>query len=401
MKNPRSHFPFFKVHPAMVYLDNASTTQRVDSALEAEFSSSVECNANVHRGLYPLAEASTERYEAVREIGRRFLNAASAKEIVFTHGTTEGLNIVAQAWGRSHLKAGDEVLLSTMEHHSNLVPWQMVAKATGAKLKFIPLTAKGDLDYSALEKMVNKRTRLVSITGLSNVLGTRVDLKKIVKAARAVKALVCVDAAQLAAHEAIDVQKLDVDFLAFSSHKLYGPTGAGILYGKQALLESMSPWMGGGDMIRSVQLESSEWNEVPYKFEAGTPNIAGVIGMGAALEFMMEQGWQDIEAQEEVCMKALLEGLKALPFVTVYGTKKWPLHRGAVSFNVKGVHAHDTAAVLGEIGICVRAGHHCTMPLHSLLKTAATVRASVGIYTTPKDIAALLKGLKKVAQLFA
>ncbi len=401
MKNLRDRFPFFKQNSALVYLDSASTSQRVDSALAAEEEFYLRTNANVHRGLYPIAEQATEKYEGVREIAKRFLNAPAPSIIVFTRGTTEGLNIVAQCWGRAHLKKGDEVLLTLMEHHSNWVPWQMVAKETGAVLKFCPLRQSGDLDYEAFEKMLGPKTKMVSITGLSNVLGTWVDMKKIVTLARTVGALVCVDAAQLVAHEPIDVQALDVDFLAFSSHKIYGPTGAGILYGKAELLNAMNPWMGGGDMIRSVSLESSEWNEVPYKFEAGTPNIAGVIGMGAAMEFLMEQDWKALQAHEKTLLELLTEELKRLPFVEVYGVQKWPTHRAAVSFNVKGVHAHDVAAVLGERGVCVRAGHHCAMPLHAWLKTPASVRASFGVYNTEADVRALVGALKQVNTLFS
>ena len=400
MKNVRDHFPFFKQNPAVIYLDSASTTQRVDSALEAEQEFYTKYNANVHRGLYPLAETATEKYEAVREIAQRFLNAPSPKDIVFTRGTTEGLNMVAQCFGSTHLKKGDEILLSTMEHHSNLVPWQMLAQKTGAVLQFCPLTENGDLDYVAFEKKLNFKTKIVSITGLSNVLGTRVDLKKIATLTHAAGAVLCVDAAQLAAHERIDVQELDVDFLALSSHKIYGPTGSGILYAKSELLEQMEPWMGGGDMIRSVTLEASDWNDVPYKFEAGTPNIAGVIGMGAAMEFLMDLGFETTQAHEKNLMELLFAELKALPFVEVYGTQSWLTHRAAVSFNVKGVHAHDTAAVLGDAGICVRAGHHCAMPLHAWLKRPASVRASFGIYNTEADIRSLLNSLRKVSELF-
>ena len=400
MKDLKSHFPFFIGNPHLVYLDSASTSQRVDRTLEAEQEFYTKYNANVHRGLYPIAEKASEHYEAVRETAQRFLHASAASSVVFTRGTTEGLNIVAQCWGRPHLKKGDEVLLTVMEHHSNLVPWQMIAQETGAVLKFCPLTKNGDLDYDAFEKLLTKKTKMVSITGLSNVLGTFVDLERVIEWAHKVGALVCVDAAQLAAHSPLDVQALDVDFLAFSSHKIYGPTGAGILFGKKEHLEAMNPWMGGGDMIRSVSLETSEWNDVPYKFEAGTPNIAGVIGMGAAMEFLMDQDWEALRAHEKTLFELLIEELKALPFVEVYGVQKWPTHRAAVSFNVKGVHAHDTAAVLGEHGVCVRAGHHCAMPLHTWLKTPASVRASFGLYNTEADVKALIKALKEVEKLF-
>ncbi len=396
----KKHFPFFKKHPKLVYLDNASTTQRLDSALDAERDFYVNSNANVHRGLYPLAEEATEKYEAVRKIAKKFVNAAEESEIIFTRGTTEGLNIVAQGWGRKFLKKGDEIVLTILEHHSNLVPWQMVAKETGAQVRFCPILSTGGLDYKALEKLVNKKTKIVSITGLSNTLGTVVDLSVVVRLAKKVGAKVCVDAAQLAAHFPIDVKKCDIDFLAFSSHKIYGPTGAGVLYAKREILEAMDPWLGGGDMIREVHEEFSTWNEIPWKFEAGTPNIAQVIGMGAAMEFMMKLGknklMQHDREMQEYCFKKLNE----LPFVTVYGPKSFDQHRGSISFTVKGVHPHDIAAILGEEGICVRAGHHCTMPLMKSLCLISTVRVSFGIYNTAKDIEKLAAGLRKVAKVF-
>src|SRR3989338_3354998 len=294
----KTQFPFFKKHPKVVYLDSASTSQRLGVSLKAEESYYLDFNANVHRGLYPLAEKATEKYEAVRETARQFLNAKSSSEIVFTRGATESLNIVAQGWGRKFLKKGDEIVLSVLEHHSNLVPWQMVAKETGAVLRFCPILSTGNLDYKSLEKLITKKTKIVTMTGLSNTLGTVIDLSVVLRFARKVGAKVCVDAAQLAAHFPIDVQKLDVDFLAFSGHKIYGPTGAGILYAKREILEEMDPWLGGGDMIREVHEEFSTWNETPWKFEAGTPNIAQVIGMGPAMKFLMKLGKNTVMRQD-------------------------------------------------------------------------------------------------------
>ncbi len=399
--NLRAQFPIFKNQPKLVYLDSASTTQRAKASLDAEQDYYLNGNANVHRGLYPLAEEATQRYEHVREIAKKFLHVGKEGEIIFTRGTTEGLNLVASCWGKKFLKKGDEVVLSVLEHHSNLVPWQMVARETGAVLKFCPILSTGNLDYQALEKIITKKTKMVSITGLSNTLGTLIDLPVVVRLAQKVGARVCVDAAQLVAHMSVDVRKLDVDFLAFSSHKIYGPTGAGVLYAKRGLLEAMDPWLGGGDMIREVTQEFSTWNDVPWKFEAGTPSVAQVIGMGAAMEFMMNVGKNTLMKHDRELQEYMFKKLNELPFVTVYGPKGFDQHRGSISFNVKGVHPHDVAAILGEEGICVRAGHHCAMPLMQALCLVSTVRVSFGLYNTSKDIEALAKGLKKVAKIFS
>jgi len=399
--NLRAHFPIFIAHPKLVYLDSASTTQRVDRALVAEQDYYLDSNANVHRGLYPLAEEATEKYEHVRTIAKQFLHVGKEGETVFTHGATEGLNIVALGWGRQFLKKGDEIVLSLLEHHSNLVPWQMVAKETGAVVKFCPILSTGNLDYKALEKLVTKKTKIISITGLSNTLGTLIDLPVVVRLARKVGAKICVDAAQLVAHMSVDVQKLDLDFLVFSAHKIYGPTGAGVLYAKREILEAMNPWLGGGDMIREVSEEFSTWNDVPWKFEAGTPSIAQVIGMGGAMEFMMDVGKNTLMKHDRELQEYAFKKLNELSFVEVYGSKGFDQHRGSISFNVKGVHPHDVAAILGEENICVRAGHHCTMPLMKALGVGATVRVSFGLYNTAKDVEALARGLKKVAKVFS
>ncbi len=398
--NLRARFPIFKTHPKLVYLDSASTSQRVDSSMKAEQDYYLNSNANVHRGLYPMAEAATEKYESVREIARKFLHAGKDGEVVFTRGATESLNIVALGWGRKFLKKGDEVLLTVLEHHSNLVPWQIVAKEKGARVKFCPILSTGNLDYKALEKLVTKKTKIISVTGLSNTLGTLIDLPVVVRLARKVGAKICVDAAQLVAHMSVDVQKLDVDFLAFSGHKIYGPTGAGVLYAKREILETMDPWLGGGDMIREVSEEFSTWNDIPWKFEAGTPSVAQVIGMGAAMEFMMEVGKNTLMKHDREMQEYTFKKLNELSFVEVYGPKGFDQHRGSISFNVKGVHPHDVAAILGDQGVCVRAGHHCTMPLMKALCQVSTVRVSFGLYNTAKDVEALSKGLKKVAKIF-
>lgn len=382
-----TRFPFFQKNPNVCYLDSAATTERVDIALQAENDFYLNTNANVHRGLYPLAEEATEKYEAVRETVRDFLNAESTNEIIFTRGATEALNLVARSYGEAVLKEGDEILLSIMEHHSNLVPWQMVAKKTGAKLRFIDL----DEEFAA-----NDRTKIVAITGLSNTLGLAPDLKKIVAEARRVGAVVVLDAAQMIAHLPLDVRALDVDFVAFSSHKMYGPFGAGVLYGRQELLEKMEPLFFGGDMIKEVYLDHSVWNKVPYKFEAGTPGIASVLGMGAAIKFLKEVGFEKIMTHDQQLMQYLKDRMAELGFVKMFGENQTAI----LSFVVSGVHNHDVAAILGDEGICVRAGHHCTMPLMQKMDVSGTTRVSLGIYNSKKDIDRLIFGLNKVKEKF-
>lgn len=396
----RSRFPLLTNQPDLVYLDSASTTQKPEAVLEALQTYYTTANANVHRGLYPLAERATEMYEAVRPRVQRFLNAGFVEEIIFTSGATDSLNRVAQGWGAQFLKSGDEILITLLEHHSNLVPWQLVAERTGAILKFVPITAEGLLDEAAFDQLLTDRTKIVSVTGLSNTLGTVVDLERLVKAAHAVGAKVCVDAAQLAAHFPIDVQALDVDFLAFSSHKLYGPTGVGVLYAKRAILETMNPWLGGGDMIKEVHTTHSTWNDLPWKFEAGTPNIADVVAFGAAIDFIQEIGFDFIQAHDQQLQAHAFKRLGELSFVTILGPQTLTEHRAVISFLVKDVHPHDVAAILGQENICVRAGHHCTMTLMKALDTVSTTRVSFGIYNTVEDVDRLVEGLRRVATVF-
>jgi cysteine desulfurase / selenocysteine lyase len=400
MQDWRSQFPIFKKQSDLVYLDSASTTQRPQVVLDALDHYYTEMNANVHRGLYDLSEQATVAYEGVRETVQRFINASEKEEIVFTKGTTEGLNIVAQGWGGKFLKEGDEVVLSVMEHHSNIVPWQLMAEKTGAVIRFCPITDEGLLDYEVLKEMMNERTKMVSLIGISNALGSIVDVGRVANIVAKTEAKLCVDAAQLAAHLPIDVQDMMVDFLVFSSHKIYGPTGAGVLWAKRELLEAMDPFLGGGDMIKTVTTEGSTWNDVPWKFEAGTPNIAQVIGMGAAIEFMEEIGWQAIKEHDRELHEVAIEALETLGFVTVIGPKHVDKQRGSISFVVEGVHPHDVSAILGQEGVCVRAGHHCTMPLMKALDVVATTRASFGLYNTKEDVERLIDGLKKVAETF-
>jgi len=382
----KSRFPIFNHQSELVYLDSAATAQKLDIVLEAMQRYHETFNANVHRGLYPLAEEATAAYEAVRDQVAVTMKARSREEVIFTHGTTEGLNLVAQGFAPQFLKSGDEIVLTILEHHSNLVPWQMMAKKTGVILKFCPLTKKGILDENALEKLITRRTKIVSVTGLSNTLGFVVDLPRVIARAHAMGAKVCVDAAQYAAHFPIDFKGLDADFLVFSGHKIYGPTGVGVLLAKRDLLEKLEPWMGGGDMIREVHLDHATWNDLPWKFEAGTPPIAEVMGLGAAVSFFHEIGWDVIQKHDQELYDYAKEKLSTLSFVKLLGQGKAGKNCGALSFVVKDVHPHDVAALLGEKNICVRAGHHCTMPLIKALGVSSTTRMSFGIYNTKEDI---------------
>ena len=398
--NLRSRFPLLVSQPDLVFLDTAASSQRVDVALEAVDKYYREMNANVHRGLYPMSEQATEAYESVRGVVQQFLNAGDEREVVFTRGTTESLNLVAHGYGKQVLQKGDEILISVMEHHSHLVPWQMVAEETGAELVFVGLDEVGNLDMDALHGAMTDRTKVVAVTGLSNTLGTVVDLKQIAEWAHDVGAVVSVDGAQMAAHFPVNVQELDVDFFAFSSHKVYGPTGAGVLWAKREHLDLMEPIMGGGGMIREVHMASSTWNDVPWKFEAGTPSIAQVLGMGAALEFLMEIGMEKVEVHDRELMEYALSQLDQLSFVRVLGPGNADQQSGVISFEVDGVHPHDVSAILGEAGVCVRAGHHCTMPLMQELGVVGTTRASFGVYNTKKDVDRLVAGLEKVKAVF-
>jgi len=396
----KSRFPLLHEQPTLIFLDSASTTQRLDTVLKSMDYYYRLMNANVHRALYLLSEQATVAYEGVRDKAKDFLNARFREEIIFTHGATESLNMVAHCWGGQNLKEGDEVVLTVMEHHSNLVPWQMVAQRAGAVLKFCPLTSKGDLDYESLENLIGSRTKMVALTGLSNTLGTVVDVKRVADLAHHNGALISVDAAQLVAHFPIDVQELDLDFLSFSAHKMYGPTGVGILYGKRAHLENMEPWMGGGGMIREVHQDRSVWNDLPFKFEAGTPPIAEVIGFGAAFDFFKEVGFDFIQEHDVQLQNYFIHALQKLSYIQLLGPLDSTRQRGVFSFLFDQVHPHDVSALLGQGGVCVRAGHHCTMPLMKILNVPSTTRVSFGIYNTFEDVNRLVEGLEKVACTF-
>ena len=383
----------------LVYLDNAATTQKPKAVLEAMDAYYERHNANVHRGVHLLSQEATEAFEAAREAVRGFVNAASTKEVVFTRGTTEAINLVAQSWGRANLRPGDEIVVTAMEHHSNIVPWQLVAKATGAVLKAAPIDDAGDLPLDAFARTLSERTRLVAVTHVSNALGTVVPVREVVRLARERGAVVLVDGAQAAAHVPIDVRALDADFYAFSGHKVYGPTGIGALYGKEALLAAMPPWQGGGDMIRTVSFEGSTWNELPYKFEAGTPDVAGAVGLHAAIGWLQGIGVERAAAHEAALLARGTEVLQGVPGVRLVGTA--PHKASVLSFTVEGVHPHDVGTILDLEGVAIRTGHHCAQPVMARFGLPATARASLAVYNVESDLEALRRGLEKVRETFA
>jgi len=384
---------------ALVYLDNGATAQKPQVVLDKLREVFETCNANVHRGIHQLGDRVTVELEAAREKVRRFLNAADPAEVIFTSGTTMSINLVANAWGRKFLKPGDEILLSEMEHHSNLVPWQQAAKATGAKLRFIPLTADGRLDASHFDRLITSKTKLIAVTGMSNVLGTINPIRELSACAKRVGAVILVDGAQSVPHLPTDVRDLGIDFLAFSGHKLYGPTGIGVLYGRRELLEAMDPFLCGGNMIDEVQHESSTWGELPAKFEAGTLPIGEAIGLGTAIDYVQSLGFDAIHAQEHKVLERALRLLRQTPGVTVYGPSIE--HRGSiVSITVEKVHPHDLATLFDHKGVAVRAGHHCTMPLHEWLDVAATARASFAFYNTEAEVDALIDAIHYARRKF-
>ncbi|MDX2194013.1 MAG: SufS family cysteine desulfurase [Gemmatimonadales bacterium] len=380
------------------YLDSAATAQKPQAVLDRTLRFYAEENANVHRGVYALSAIATEAYEGARERVRRFLGAATTREVLFTRGTTEAVNLVAQSWARPHLRAGDVILLTGMEHHSNLVPWQLVAEQTGATLREVPVTDAGELDMEAFHRACTADVKLVGVVHVSNALGTVNPVRAIADAAHAVGAVVLVDAAQSAPHLRLDVASLGADFVAFSGHKVYGPTGIGVLWGREALLEAMPPWQGGGDMIRTVTFERSTWADLPAKFEAGTPNIAGAIGLAAALDWLDGIGIERAAAHEQALLAAATEELLALGGIRLFGTAR---EKGPVlSFTMDGVHPHDLATVLDEDQVCVRAGHHCTQPLMRRFGVPATARASFGVYNSADDVARLVSGLRRARAIF-
>ena len=397
----RKDFPILsqEVHGRpLVYLDNAATTQKPHAVIEALERYYAADNANVHRGVHLLSERATQAYEAARSRIRRFLNAAEDREIVFVRGTTEAINLVAQTYGRRMVGPGDEILITALEHHSNIVPWQMLCEEKGAALRVAPIDDAGEVDVDAYERLLGPRTRLVAIAHCSNALGTVLPIGRMIEAAHRQGVPVLVDGAQAMAHVPVDVQALGCDFYAFSGHKVYGPTGIGALYGKAALLESMPPFQGGGDMIKAVTFEKTVYNDLPYKFEAGTPNIAGAIGLGAALEYLDGLGRDRAAAYEHDLLAYGTERLSAIPGVRLIGTAREKA--SVLSFVMEGAHAHDVGTILDREGIAVRTGHHCAMPVMTRFGLAATTRASVALYNTREELDALCAGLGKVREIF-
>ena len=384
-------------HP-LVYLDNGATSQKPRAVIDAVSHYYETYNANIHRGVHFLSENATREYEAARDTAQKFINAADRREIIFVRGTTEGINLVAQSYGRPRLKAGDEIVISTMEHHSNIVPWQMLCQQTGAKLKVAPITDEGEIDFEAYLELLGPRTRIVAIVHLSNSLGTINPVKKIVRAAREHGAMTLLDGAQAVPHISVDVQDLGVDFYAFSGHKVFGPTGIGILYGRQELLDAMEPYQGGGDMIRTVTFEETTYNDLPHKFEAGTPNIVGAIGLAAALNYVSSLGIDAIAAHEDDVVAYATDQVAAVPGTRIIGTAADK--SGIISFLMDGVHPHDIGTVLDSQGVAIRAGHHCTMPLMKRFGVAATSRASFALYNTKEEADALVAAIWKVKEMF-
>jgi cysteine desulfurase/selenocysteine lyase len=387
-------------HP-LVYLDSAATSQKPTSVIEAVSNYYRLDNSNVHRGVHTLGTRATDAYEGAREKIRKFINAKSTQEIVYTRGTTTALNLVASSYGKANVGEGDEIIITYMEHHSNLIPWQQVAKQTGATLKYFPLQEDGTLTIEDVRSTITPNTKIVALTMVSNVLGTMNPIKEIAQIAHENGAVIVVDGAQGAPHLGIDVQDLDIDFLAFSGHKMCGPTGIGVLYGKKQLLENMEPIEFGGEMIDFVGLHESTWKELPWKFEGGTPIIAGAIGLGAAIDFLQEIGLDNILEHEHKLAAYALEKMSTIEGLTIYGPAEAENRAGVITFNLSDVHPHDVATVLDAEGIAVRAGHHCAQPLMKWLNVSATARASFYLYNTEEDIDKLVEGLAKTKEYFS
>src|SRR5437764_1417238 len=398
----REDFPVLKqtIHgKPLVYLDSAATAQKPFAVIDAirKFHE-VDC-ANIHRGVHELSQRSTAAYEETRAKAKRFLNARSKNELIFVRGTTEGINLVSNTWGRKNVNAGDEIIISAMEHHSNIVPWQMLCEEKSATLRVIPMNERGELLLEEYEKLLSPRTRMVAVGHVSNALGTVNPVRQIIEMAHSVGALTLIDGAQAVPHMKVDVQALDADFYTFSGHKIFGPTGIGILYGKAKLLNAMPPYQGGGDMIRTVSFEKTTYNDVRHKFEAGTPNIAGGIGMGAAFDYMARIGIEQIAGYEQQLLAYGTEALSAIPGLRLIGTAREKA--SVLSFVIEGIHPHDIGTVLDKQGIAVRTGHHCAQPVMDFFKVPATTRASLALYNTAAEIDTLVAGLHKVKEVFS
>mgnify|MGYP001443055628 FL=1 len=399
VKNIKNDFPIFKSKEKnFIYLDSASTSQKPQSVIDSVSSYYDSYSANIHRALYEIGEKATDKYESVREKVRQFMNVPDSHSIIFSSGTTESINLIAYAWGTKNLNNDDHILITEMEHHSNLIPWQLLSSRSNASLDYILLNNDGTLELESLEKKILSKTKIISVSHQSNVFGTINPINKIIDEAKKVGAITVIDGAQAVPHMKVDIENLGCDFYAFSGHKMLGPTGVGVLIGRKTILEKMDPFMGGGEMINTVTMEKSTWNDVPWKFEAGTPNIAQVIGLGAAIDYIEKIGIENIHQHEQALLKYGLEILSQNENIVLYGN---PEIRGAViPFNVKNVHPHDLAKFLDTDGICIRAGHHCTQPIMNRLGINATARASFYIYNTKNDIEKLGDSIKKTADIF-
>jgi cysteine desulfurase/selenocysteine lyase len=402
VKKVRADFPILsrQVHGLpLVYLDNAATTQKPQAVIDTLTKYYTEENANIHRGVHQLSQIATDAHDAARRTVQRFLNAADSAEIIFTRGATESINLVAQTYGRAHVGAGDEVVITAMEHHSNIVPWQILCEEKGAQLRIAPINDAGELLLDEFDALLTAKTKLVGVAHISNALGTVNPIARIVEMAHSKGIPVLVDGAQSVPHLPVDVQALGCDFYAFSGHKIYGPTGIGVLYGKRALLEAMPPWQGGGDMIRSVTFEKTLYNQLPFKFEAGTPDIAGAIGLGAALDYLSGIGIENALAHEKALLDYGTKALEAIPGLRLIGTAKEKA--GVLSFVMENIHPHDIGTILDQHGIAIRTGHHCAQPLMHRFGIPATARASLAVYNTTADLDALVGGIHKLKEVFA
>ena len=396
----REQFPILKLTEngqPLVYLDSGATSQKPQSVIDALDNYYREENANVHRGVYGLSERATEKYEGARETMRGFLNAKSTKEIVFVRGTTEAINLVAQSWVRENLKAGDEVIVTEMEHHSNIVPWQLLRDQIGIRLSVLPMNAHGEVCITALKSMVSEKTKFISVVHMSNALGTINPVKEMTEVAHSVGAKIMVDGAQATPHMKVDVQDIGCDFYALSGHKMYGPTGIGVLYAKEEILDKMPPYQGGGDMIYSVTFDKTEYNVLPYKFEAGTPHISGAIGLAAAAKFLDAIGLDNIAKKEAELLAYATEKLSEIEGLRIIGTAE--NKGGVVSFVIEGIHPHDIATLMDQDGIAVRASHHCAMPVMQHFKVPATIRASLGVYNNKQDIDRLVVSINDAREM--
>lgn len=383
----------------LVYLDNGASAQKPRAVID-QISRTYETEyANVHRGVHYMSQKATDAMEASRVTAQKFMNAADEKEIIFVRGATEGINLVASSWGRANLQAGDEIILSVLEHHSNIVPWQIIAEQTGAVIKVVPIDDSGVFLIDEYEKLLSPKTKMVAVTHVSNALGTVVPVEEVIKLAHAQGALVLLDGCQAVPHLAVDVQALDVDFYVFSGHKLYGPSGIGVLYGKQALLEAMQPYQSGGEMIDRVTFEKTTYADLPFKFEAGTPHIAGIIALGSAIDYLNGIGFDAIAAHEHDLLSYATERLSGMNSINIVGTA--PEKAAILSFNIHDVHPHDVGTILDHDGIAVRTGHHCAQPVMDRFDLAATVRASFGLYNTREEVDALVEGINRVQEMFA